>query len=131
MVKNPRMDKRTAFAIATQQAYAAGKAPKSYGTKAGRREAKRKYDEPKSHYKKTAAMAACADEIAKIAQLGMPALPQMPQLTQALPKIGNTARSVVGGMKPATLGIPDLAKATSIGPKAGGSFSGGGATGRW
>jgi hypothetical protein len=52
--KNPGMDKSQAFAIATQQAYAAGKAPKKYGTKEGRREAKQKYDEPKKHYTQTA-----------------------------------------------------------------------------
>ncbi len=51
--KNPSMPKSEAFAIATQQSYAAGKAPKKYGTTAGRQEAKKKYDEPKSEYTKT------------------------------------------------------------------------------
>lgn len=48
------MPESQAWAIATQQAYASGKAPKSYGTKEGRREAKRKYDEPKGEYVQTA-----------------------------------------------------------------------------
>lgn len=52
--KNPNMKKSMAFAIATQQAYAAGKAPKRWGTREGRAEAKQKYDEPRSHYKQTA-----------------------------------------------------------------------------
>lgn len=52
--KNPGMPKSQAFAIATQQSYAAKKAPKGYGTPQGRREAKQKYDDPKSHYEQKA-----------------------------------------------------------------------------
>lgn len=53
--KNPDMPKSQSFAIATQQAYAAGKAPKKdFGTATGKKVAKRKYDEPKKEYKKTA-----------------------------------------------------------------------------
>jgi len=48
------MPKSESFAIATQQAHAAGKSPKGYGTVAGRREAKQKYDEPKREYVQTA-----------------------------------------------------------------------------
>jgi len=51
--KNPEMPESQAWAIATQQSYAAGKAPKKYGTTEGRREAKKKYDSPKSSYVKT------------------------------------------------------------------------------
>jgi hypothetical protein len=52
--KNPDMKKSTSFAIATQQAYAAGKAPKKdFGTAEGKREAHKKYDEPKREYTKT------------------------------------------------------------------------------
>lgn len=40
------MPDSTAFAIATQQAHATGKSPKSYGTSEGRREAKEKYRTP-------------------------------------------------------------------------------------
>lgn len=47
LAKNPDMSKSTAFAVATQQSHAMGKTPKSYGTKAGRVEAKKKYDTPK------------------------------------------------------------------------------------
>ena len=52
--KNPGMPKSESFAIATQQAHAAGKSPKGYGTAKGRKEAKQKYDEPKREYVQTA-----------------------------------------------------------------------------
>jgi hypothetical protein len=53
--KNPDMPKSQSFAIATQQAYGAGKAPKKdFGTAEGKRVAKAKYDEPKKEYKQTA-----------------------------------------------------------------------------
>lgn len=52
--KNPGMPKSMSFAIATQQAHAAGKTPKGFGTSSGKHEAKKKYDSPKSAYKKTA-----------------------------------------------------------------------------
>lgn len=49
------MPESQSFAIATQQAYAAGKAPKKgFGTPAGKKAAKQKYDSPKSKYTKTA-----------------------------------------------------------------------------
>lgn len=56
----PKKAKEVAFATATQQAYAAGKAPKKwrgkrFGTSEGRREAKEKYDMPKKEYQKKAA----------------------------------------------------------------------------
>lgn len=44
--KNSSMPESEAFAIATQQAHATGKSPKSYGTSKGRHEAKEKYDSP-------------------------------------------------------------------------------------
>jgi hypothetical protein len=51
--KNPGMPKSESFAIATQQAYGAGKAPKKdFGTSEGKREAHKKYDAPKSQYEK-------------------------------------------------------------------------------
>lgn len=53
LAKNPSMPKGEAFAIATQQAHAVGKSPKSYGTLEGRETAKAKYDTPKDD-KKTA-----------------------------------------------------------------------------
>jgi hypothetical protein len=52
--KNPGMPKSQSFAIATQQAYAAGKAPKDYGTKKGRGEAHKKYERSQSSYTQTA-----------------------------------------------------------------------------
>jgi hypothetical protein len=52
--KNPGMPKSESFAIATQQAYGAGKAPKKdFGTSKGKKEALKKYDEPKKDYEKT------------------------------------------------------------------------------
>lgn len=47
LAKNPSMSKSTAFAVATQQSHSTGHSPKGYGTKQGRRTAKRKYDTPK------------------------------------------------------------------------------------
>jgi hypothetical protein len=44
--KNPDMPEGEAFAIATQQAHALGKTPKSYGTPTGKHVAKEKYDTP-------------------------------------------------------------------------------------
>lgn len=85
--KNPGMPKSESFAIATQQAYAAGKAPKSgFGTSKGKREARQKYDEPKSEYKKVAdpssktkagsislvSLLGFSNELQKIAQLPKP-----------------------------------------------------------
>lgn len=52
--KNPNMPESMAWGLATQQAHALGKTPKGYGTAEGRREAKRKYDEPKKSYVQTA-----------------------------------------------------------------------------
>jgi hypothetical protein len=51
----PEKAKQVAWAVATQQAHKLGKSPKSYGTVQGRREAKVKFDKPKSEYQKTAA----------------------------------------------------------------------------
>lgn len=53
LAKNPKMEKSTAFAIATQQSHRLGKSPKGYGTKKGRKEARQKYDKPRKEYKKT------------------------------------------------------------------------------
>ena len=50
LAKNPSMSKSQAFAVATQQSHAQGKSPKGYGTKAGKREAKEKFDKPKKEY---------------------------------------------------------------------------------
>ena len=47
LAKNPDMNKSTAFAIATQQGHATGHTPKGFGTAAGKRTAKAKYDTPK------------------------------------------------------------------------------------
>lgn len=52
--KNPGMPKSTSFAIATQQSHATGHTPAGYGTTEGKREAKKKYDETKSHYEQKA-----------------------------------------------------------------------------
>lgn len=49
--KNPSMPKGQAFAIATQQSHALGKSPKGYGTPAGRRAARQKYDTPEDDQK--------------------------------------------------------------------------------
>ena len=54
MAKNPEMDKRTAFAIATQQAHAIKHTPKGFGTAEGKKKAKAKYSRPKKNYVQTA-----------------------------------------------------------------------------
>lgn len=53
--KNPNMDEREAFAIATQQAHALGKSPKGYGTAEGRAAARRKYRTPQDDQKTASA----------------------------------------------------------------------------
>jgi hypothetical protein len=53
LAKNPSMDKSQAFAIATQQSHRLGKSPKGYGTSAGKKRAKAKFDKPKKEYVKT------------------------------------------------------------------------------
>jgi hypothetical protein len=53
LAKNPSMDESEAFAIATQQSHSLGKSPKGYGTAAGRKKAKAKFDKPKKEYVKT------------------------------------------------------------------------------
>lgn len=86
---NPRMKKDIAYGVATQQAYAAGKAPKGWGTPQGRSAAHQKFDEPKRAYKKTAdpshktksagldlvSLLGFADEMMKIAQSPKPTTP--------------------------------------------------------
>lgn len=84
--KNPEMPEGQAFAIATQQAYAVGKAPKKFGTKEGKKAALKKYDSPKSEYKKTAgskmasnfslvSILGFADELQKISMSTSPTTP--------------------------------------------------------
>lgn len=96
MDKNPGMKKNIAYGVATEQAYAAGKAPKGWGTAQGHHQANKKYDEPKSHYKKVAdpntksktsslaleMMLGFADELEKIA------LPKAPS-------VGDVRKSVL------------------------------------
>jgi len=51
---NPETPKGMAYALATQQGHKVGKTPKDFRTAGGVREAKQKYDAPKSEYQKTA-----------------------------------------------------------------------------
>ena len=74
LAKHPDMPKSEAFGIATSQAHAVGKSPKSYGTAEGRREAKAKYKTPKDDehranpgHLESVKMAAFLDELEKIA----------------------------------------------------------------
>jgi hypothetical protein len=53
LAKNPKMTKSQAFAISTQQGHKLGKNPKGYGTKRGKRAARKKYDKPRKEYVKT------------------------------------------------------------------------------
>jgi len=54
--KNPDMEERTAFAVATQQAHKVGKSPKKFRTAEGMRTAKSKFSLPKKEYRKTAGL---------------------------------------------------------------------------
>jgi len=54
MKDNPGMPKDVAYPIAVQQGHKVGKTPKDFRTAQGVREAKQKYDEPKSEYQKSA-----------------------------------------------------------------------------
>lgn len=67
MEESPETPKNIAYAIATQQGHKVGKSPKGFRTSTGVREAKMKYDQPKSEYQKTAQLAAFFDELQKIA----------------------------------------------------------------
>jgi hypothetical protein len=91
MQDSPGTAKSTAYAIATQQAHKTGHTPQGYGTAEGKREAKAKYDAPKSEYKQTAdpshkSKSASADvafwmgfsdELAKIAMTLSPPKPSL------------------------------------------------------
>lgn len=100
--KNPDMPKSMSFALATQQAHAAGKTPKGYGTAAGKREAKQKYDAPKKSYKKTAD----PGHIAKTSSLAMwmGFSDELQKISAAATTVSDVAKSVKPfGVKPAKL----------------------------
>lgn len=116
MAKNPSMPKSEAFAIATQQSHALGKSPKGYGTSEGRKAAKQKYDEPKSHYTQTAdpkektafsinsaVMSGFCDEFQKIAGLEMkPTAPEAlgaPKMTAPKVSTSTSTKAPVGPAK--------------------------------
>jgi hypothetical protein len=63
--------KHIAYALATQQGHKVGKTPKDFKTEKGVREAKQKYDAPKSTYQKTAMLAAFFDELDQMEKDGM------------------------------------------------------------
>lgn len=67
MSDSPDTPKGVAYATATQQAHKVGKSPKGFRTAEGVREAKAKFDQPKSEYQKTAMLAGFFDELSKIA----------------------------------------------------------------
>jgi hypothetical protein len=78
MESDSETPKHIAYAIATQQAHKVGKSPKDFRTPQGVREARQKYDAPRSEYQKTAMMAGFFDELEKISQMGIPTTPGMP-----------------------------------------------------
>jgi hypothetical protein len=55
--------KQIAYAVATMQGHKVDKTPKDFKTEKGVREAKKKYDAPKSTYQKTAMLTALFDEL--------------------------------------------------------------------
>ena len=82
------MDESEAFAIATQQAHALGKAPKGYGTTEGRAEAHRKYRTPQDNQKTASAYLwdAFFSEIEKLAAF-MPAKGGVASLLKGKPPV--------------------------------------------
>jgi hypothetical protein len=99
--KNPGMSESQSFAIATQQSHAAGKTPKGYGTAEGKREAKKKYDEPKSAYKKTA-------DPGHIAKTSGVSLAMWMGFSNELQKIAAPAPAVLQSAKRMKTGLPKL-----------------------
>ena len=63
--------KHIAYALATQQGHAINKSPEDFRTEKGMREAKQKYDAPKSTYQKTAMLTAFFDELVQMEKEGM------------------------------------------------------------
>ena len=63
--------KHIAYALATNQGHKVDKSPKDFRTKNGVREAKQKYNKPKSEYQKTAMLAALFDELDQMEKDGM------------------------------------------------------------
>jgi len=63
--------KHIAYALATQQGHKVDKTPKDFKTEKGMREAKQKYNAPKSEYRKTAMLAAFFDELDQMEKDGM------------------------------------------------------------
>ena len=63
--------KQVAYALATMQAHKIDKSPKDFKTEKGVREAKQKYDAPKSTYQKTAMLTAFFDELDQMEKDGM------------------------------------------------------------
>lgn len=122
--------KQVAFATATQMSHRLRKTPKGFGTAAGKREAKAKFDKPLREYKKTAGdimteeilkqamWDAYVDEFWKLA--GMPASGAKPPIggaatikpptTQAWPSKPAPAAPIIGAHKP---GAPTLGNASS------------------
>lgn len=119
MDKNPQMPERMAWALATQQSYAAKKAPKSYGTREGHRSAKKKYRHQPSHYEQkgdpkttgksksasvdTAFLAGFMDELEKIAA-GIPGVPKLPG-NLGMSSMTNVSKSMA---RPGAIAAPRL-----------------------
>lgn len=129
--KNPEMSESQSFAIATQQSYAAGKAPKDYGTSKGRSEAKKKYDDPKntyekqadpSHKSKTASRLAFwkgfEDELVKIAMAPIPmVVPKPPTALADVKKVVDRQKSSLVLRKP-NYSRPHKPQSPAVGPLA-------------
>lgn len=119
--KNPEMPKGEAFAIATQQAHAAGKTPKGYGTPEGKREAKQKYDEPKGAYEQTADPSHKRKSAAIDLHMLMGFSDELEKISMAfpktkLPKNHRPGVTSVPREAPATAPTPDPLAATKMSP---------------
>ena len=102
--KNPGMPKSMSFAIATQQAHATGKTPKGYGTPTGKHVAKKKYDSPKSEYKKTADPGHIAKTSGAGLAMWMGFSDELQKIAAAATTVSDVSKSVKPfGLKPAKL----------------------------
>ena len=135
------MEKSTAFAVATMQGHKLGKNPKGYGTKEGKKVARRKFNKPRKEYVKTpnprelespkmAAMRAELEKMAKNLAGGSPYLldkmhiePKVRQRRADAPepkhrvKMGSAGRALVkaGMQTPGVFGQPTQMGAQSSG----------------
>lgn len=101
----PKKAKQVAFAVATQQAEVRGEVPKGFGTPEGRREAKAKFDKPKSEYEPLAKKSEYVNPLAEL--VGLDKQAAEPGLTEGQKRRRRWSTGIgagVGGLYGAGLG---------------------------